>query len=105
MVKKTSFGHAPETKQAWHVEKNDRVAVLDPEFECASEVAVHDPCVTTRQLSYGLQPIVVRRFGPTRSPVKRVEVFDLDLKQFTEAPGKRRFSRSPGTDYEHLSHV
>ena len=89
MVKKTSFRYPPQTKQAWHVEKNDRVAVLEPEFERASEVAVHDPRITTRQLIYGLYPIVVRRFRPSRAPVKCVEVFDLDVKQFTEAPGKR----------------
>ena len=89
MVKKTSFRYPPETKQSRHVEKNDRVAMLEPEFECASEVAVDDPRMTTRQLIYGLHPIVVRRFRPSRSPVEGIKVFDRDVEQFTEAPGKR----------------
>ena len=89
MVKKTSFRYPPETQQAWHIEKNDRIAVLEPEFECSSKVAVHDPRITTRQLIYGLYPIVVRRFRPSGSPVKCVKMFDLNIEQFTEAPGKR----------------
>lgn len=105
MITKTSFCYTPETQQARHVEKNDRIAMLEPDLERASEVAIHDPRITTRQLIYGLYPLIVRRFRPSRSPVKCVEVFDRDVKQFTEARGKRRFPGSARTDYEHLSHV
>src|SRR6185369_10360917 len=91
-VKHSSPGQAPQAKQAWHVEKNYRVAARDSLRQRAAKIAVNYPGIATRQLVNRLQPLFVRRLGPACTPVKSIKMFDFNAKYLAQPSCKRRLA-------------
>ncbi len=91
---KVSYDHSHDAQKERHIQKNDRVSLVDPATQRVMIAAVHDPGRLLHKLPLNRYLPFSGYFLPAGPPEQTVEVDDLNLEYFSQLAGKGRFTRT-----------
>lgn len=60
--------HSPQTDSAWEIKEHHCVTCGETNFERAAVLPIYDPLLASRELLFGLDPLIFRGLHPARSP-------------------------------------